>query len=405
VADPGARPGASPGAWPGADRFIRLYALAWAGGTIAYMPLLSILLPGRVAKLAGTTAGVDWLAAIALAGALAASAGGIAFGWLSDITRNRRGWIAAGLALSTGLLLLIGTLESLPALIGAIILWQLALNMMLGPLSAWAADMVPDDRKGLLGGLMAFAPGVGALAGTIVTLPGLAAHQGRLQLVALMVVAAVLPILIARHPVPAGRPNPPVAAPPGSARRTGRAALVRLWFARLAVQIAEATLFAYLFFWLVRLDDRVVDHDSARLFTLVMFASVPVALGAGRWSDRRGRPMVPLFACALLAAAGLGGMALATAVPAALLAYGLFGVSGAVFLALHSAQTMRFLPRPDRRGRDLGLFNLANTLPSLVMPLLAVSLIPLVGFSGLFALLALLAAVAALLLAGVARGG
>jgi MFS family permease len=178
-----------------------------------------------------------------------------------------------------------------------------------------------------------------------------------------------------------------------------------MWFARLAIQIAEATLFAYLFFWLISLDASVIDHDSARLFTLVMLASAPLALLAGRWSDRHDRPIRPLLVCALLAALGLGGMAFAPTVPIALSAYALFGVSGAVFLALHSSQTMRILPRPDRRGRDLGLFNLANTLPSLVMPLLAVSLVPALGFRGLFVLLALLAAVAALLLLRVGRPG
>lgn len=30
------------------QRFILLYALAWAGGSIAYTPFLSILLPARV---------------------------------------------------------------------------------------------------------------------------------------------------------------------------------------------------------------------------------------------------------------------------------------------------------------------------------------------------------------------
>jgi MFS family permease len=232
-------------------------------------------------------------------------------------------------------------------------------------------------------------------------MPGLASNSVRFQLVALMVVGCVLPLLLVRHPEPG---EAAVAAEPDEAG-AGRRAVARMWFARLAVQIAEATLFAYLFFWLVQLDERFIDHDSARLFTLVLIGSVPLALLAGSWSDRAGRPIAPLVVAAALAATGLAGMALASAVPLALASYGLFGVSGAVFLALHSAQTMRVLPRPDRRGRDLGLFNLANTLPSMLMPLLAVGLIPMVGFSGLFGLLAVLAAIAALLLAGIARRG
>lgn len=382
------------------DRFVLLYALAWAGGTIGYVPLLTILLPARVAVLAGPQAGVDWLAYIALAGAMAASAAGILFGWLSDITRRRRSWILAGLILSCLLLGLIGRAATLPELILAIVGWQLALNMMLGPLAAWAGDVVPDHRKGLLGGLMAFAPGLGALAGAIVTQPGLASADQRLWLVAALVALCVLPILLAKAPPGEGGAQAAAAPPAQSAAalalRRGRA--VRMWLARLAVQIAEATLFAYLFFWLIRLDPTVSDHDTARLFSAIMLFSAPLALAIGRWSDRNDRPIVPLQVCALISALGLLAMALTSDLAGAMLAYGLFGLASAVFLALHSAQTLRILPRPDRRGRDLGLFNLANTLPSLVMPWLAMALVPLFGFSALFLALAALAATASLLL-------
>lgn len=356
------------------DRFVLLYALAWAGGTIGYTPLLTILLPVRVAELAGKQAGVDWLAYIALAGAVAASLGGILFGYLSDRTCNRRGWISAGLVLSCLLLVLIRQATTLTGLMVTVVAWQLTLNMMLGPLAAWAGDLVPDHRKGVLGGLMAFAPGLGALSGAFVTHPGLAQGEVRFWLIAALVVGCVMPIL-----------------------------LLRMWLARLAVQVAEATLFAYLYFWLVGLDPGMSDNQTARLFSAVMLISAPLALGIGRWSDRRDRPILPLQVCALGAALGLVAMSLSHDLTSAMLAYGLFGVCGAVFLALHSAQTLRILPRPDRRGRDLGLFNLANTVPSLVMPWLAIAMVPVFGFQGLFLLLATLAATGSVLLIAVAR--
>lgn len=380
-----------------ADRFILLYALAWAGGTIGYVPLLSILLPVQVADLAGKTAGVDWLAYIALIGAIAASLAGILFGYLSDVTGNRRGWIAAGLVLSCALLLVIGQMTSLAGIVAAIVAWQLGLNMMLGPLAAWAGDVVPDDRKGLLGGLMAFAPGLGALAGALVTIPGLAGGQGRLGLVALLVAVCVVPVLL--HGPPAGAAPVPAETVAEPTRARGRA--VRMWLARLAVQVAEATLFAYLFFWLVSLDGSVSDNRTARLFSAILLVSAPLALLVGRWSDRTGRPIAPLQACALISALGLIGMAFAPDLTGAMFAYGLFGVSSAVFLALHSAQTLRILPRADRRGRDLGLFNLANTVPSLVMPWLTMAIVPAAGYPALFVLLAVLAGLSGLLLRNV----
>ena len=87
---------------------------------------------------------------------------------------------------------------------------------------------------------------------------------------------------------------------------------------------------------------------------------------------------------------------------AALAGYALFSLTTSVFLSLHSAQTLRVLPRSDRRGRDLGYFNLTNTVPSLVMPWLTLALVPQLGFPALFAVLAALAAGAAVLLATIA---
>lgn len=377
------------------NRFILLYALAWAGGTIGYVPLLSILLPVQVAGLAGKTAGVDWLAYIALIGAIAASLAGILFGYLSDITRNRRGWIVGGLVLSCVMLPVIGQMNSLPTLVVSIVVWQLGLNMMLGPLAAWAGDVVPDNQKGMLGGLMAFAPGLGALAGALVTVPGLAGGTVRLILVATIVAGCVLPVLLFGAPMQALR----------SGKRSenlrdqpSHSPVMRMWLARLFVQVAEATLFAYLFLWLISLDPSVSDNQTARLFSLILLVSAPLALLVGGWSDRRGRPIAPLQTCAFISAFGLVGMALAPDKMGAMLAYGLFGLSSAMFLALHSAQTLRILPQPDRRARDLGLFNLANTAPSLVMPWLTMALVPWAGFPALFGLLAVLSLAAGLLL-------
>ena len=386
---------AEPQRGPAPRRFILLYALAWAGGSIAYTPFLSILLPVRVAGMAGSEAQVTWLAYLAFTGAIAASLGNILFGYLSDITRFRRGWVGLGMILSGGLLVLGGAARTLPEMIAAIAAWQLALNMMLAPLAAWAGDRVDDSHKGLLGGLLAFAPGMGALSGTLVTMPGLASPAMRLVLVALMVALCVAPVLLFGGTAQ----SPLVSAEPAAAPAGRRALLMRMWLARLAVQIAEAAMFAYLYFWFRSLDPEMDDNHTTRIFSAVLVLSAPAALLAGRWIDRSGRPMAPLVLCAALSAAGLLSMAAATTLPVAIAGYALFGLASGVFLALHAAQTLRVLPQPARRGRDLGLFNLTNTVPSLIMPWLTVLMVPLFGYAGLFVLLAGLAAAAAVLLA------
>ena len=75
-------------------RFLVLYALAVCGGSIAYVPFLTILLPLQAQARVGAGA-LDLLARIAFAGALAASLGNIAAGWLSDRYGSRRGWAAS----------------------------------------------------------------------------------------------------------------------------------------------------------------------------------------------------------------------------------------------------------------------------------------------------------------------
>lgn len=378
--------------------FLVLYALAWAGGSIAYVPFLTILLPVRITALVPGEQAIMWLSAIAFCGAISASIGHILFGWLSDVTGTRRPWVALGLVFSCLLLLVVPSVRTLQGLIAVVVLWQLGLNMMLAPLAAWGADCVPDGQKGLLGGLLAFAPGLGALAGALVTIPGLASADGRLTVVAGIVAAAVLPALILWNRT--ATTTTPLSDTLQAKPQGSRSAALRMWAARLLVQVAEAALFSFLYLWLRTIDPSVQDHLTARVFSMVLVLSAPAALLAGRWADRRQHPFLPLVVCTLVAPIGLVGMALAQSVWVGISSYAVFGFSTSIFLALHSAQTLRTLPDSNRRGRDLGLFNLTNTMPSLVMPWFTIALVPWFGFSGLFLLFAALALVAAALLAG-----
>ena len=383
-------------------RFLLLYALAAAGGAIAYLPFLTILLPVRVEAMAGA-ASVEWLAYAAFAGALAASFANIGFGWLSDLTRGRRGWIWAGLGLSSALLVGMSAVQSLPGLIAMLILWQLALNMMLAPLAAWAGDTVPDHQKGILGGLLALAPALGAMTGAVVTIPGLAAADMRLVLVAITVVLCVLPALVFGRPEAFPELTQPLPEEAPAVTREQRGVITRMWLARLLVQIAEAALFAYLYIWLRSIAPDFSDNQAAQTFFAVLLVTVPVALVIGRWADRHNQPILPLGISAGISAVALLAMAAAVDLVSALIAYAIFSLAAHVFLSLHSAQTLRVLPRPERRGRDLGFFNLTNTVPSPIMSVLTITLVPAFGFDGLFLLLAGLAALACLALMSAGR--
>lgn len=375
--------------------FLWLYAAAVAGGAVAYVPFLTILFPLHIAELAGDDA-VEWLSYIAFAGAIVAGLANIGFGWLSDITGNRRSWTIAGFILSSAMLLIIPGLTDFASILVAILVWQLALNMMLAPLSAWAGDCVPDQQKGRLGGLLALAPACGAAAGVIVTVPWLVPQDMRAFAVVGLVALLLLPALLAGRPVAMPHLNTPRSAEQAAEQDALRArpALYRMWAARLLVQIAEASLFAFFLLWFRSITPGSTENEAATLFGVVLVSAVPFALIVGRWSDRNNRPILPLGAACILSALGLIIMALAGSADLAIAGYVGFGLAASVFLALHTSQTLRVLPRPQTRGRDLGVFNLTNTLPSLVMPTLTLSLVPAFGFSGLFLALAALVAIA-----------
>ena len=171
-----------------------------------------------------------------------------------------------------------------------------------------------------------------------------------------------------------------------------------MWIARLFVQIAEASLFAFLLLWFRSVVPDFGDNDVATLFAAVLAMAVVATFAMGRWSDRNGKPIRPLAMCAAVAAIGLLIMSAANGLGLAVVGYVVFGLSSGVFLALHSSQTLRVLITPKTRGRDLGLFNLTNTVPSLIMPWLTLAMVPVYGFDALFLLLAGLAVAACLLL-------
>lgn len=382
-------------------RFLVLYALAWAGCAISYVPFLTVLLPMRVSDLAGAQ-DVRVLGYLTFGGAVAASIANIGFGWLSDRTGHRRAWVAAGLLGTVAMLASMPLATRTAELLALLLVWQLALNMMMAPLSAWAGDCVPDGQKGLLGGLMAAAPAAGAVTSALVTIPGLAGPDQRLWMIAAIVLACVSPLLILGRPRSFPELTRDDLGVPAEAADAVKP-VKRMWAARLLVQVAEAALFAYLLYWFRSIDEQVTDAQVAQSFGLVLAAAMPVALLAGRWADRAGRPITPLAVAAATSACGLVAMALAGSMTSAMAGYLMFGMSATVFLSLHTSQTLRVLPRARHRGRDLGLFNLTNTVPSMFVPWLTIAVVPTFGYSALMVILATMALIACGLLLSTAR--
>jgi MFS family permease len=124
------------------------------------------------------------------------------------------------------------------------------------------------------------------------------------------------------------------------------------------------------------------------LLILAFLIPLPLALLLGRLSDLTRRRKPALLLAALVAAAGLVGMALARTWSIGAAAFTVYAMGSSVFVALHAGVAMLLLPDPRHRGRDLGLLNLANTLPSLLGPPLAWLLATPRDFAGVMLVLA-----------------
>jgi MFS family permease len=348
--------------------------LAQLAGCLTFVPLFALLLPRRIIAIAGADA-PRVLAVVLCVGAACASLANLAAGRIGDglyaRNGNRRILIAAGMGCTALTLAAIGLVGGTAGLIGWIILLQAALNLLLAPLTAVLADHVPNHSRGTVAAWLGLAlplAGLGTTAlarlfptdtdAAFITLGGLV-FAGCLPLV------LVWPFGRAHAPERAETPASP-AAPAPSGLGT---ALVVLWLARLLVQAGAAFVLNYYFLalsqWYTVRDASALVGSLALVATASVVLVVPIV---GQWSDRRANrvPLLILSALGLTVAVLLLGRGWPLAALAGI--WSLFHCSLATYLAIDAALVASWLDQQPTRGRVLGYMNLANTLPTLIVP-------------------------------------
>ena len=347
--------------------FLLIYAAAYTGGVMGYLPFLTLLLPIKIEAVAGDGR-LGLFAATVIGGAVAASLSNILFGWLSDRSveagRGRRGWMGGGLASTALSYVFIAAAATPGTIIVATILFQIALNAMLAPLAAIMADEVPDTQKGFAGALLALAnPAASGMLAVLVSIRAFGA-PAQLAIVVIAFATCVTPLLLSRS-----RPVP-VILEPRSKVISRRRDLAAVWGARLFMQIADAVLSLYLLYYFESITWRDPFRDLAShvstLLTLSFILPLPIVILVGRLSDRLDRRKPFLVAAAMVAAIGLLGMAFARDWEMGAIAFCLRSIGSAVFLLLQATFSMQLLPDPRHRGRDLGFINLTNTIPNVI---------------------------------------
>ncbi len=359
--------------------FIAILTLAYVGAFIAFVPLLSLLVPLQAQVLAPADK-VGLLSVVTLWGALVASGANMVVGWASDRTRHplgrRKPWIMAGLA---GVLLAYGLIATTPGRTGLVLgvmLFQLAFNMMFAPLTAILADRVPDRQKGRVAAFLGLGAPMGAASGVLITAPFLADGVARMTLLAAMVAACIIPLLLTYRDTPASTQRVPVRL----AFPTLSADFGFAWISRFCLQIAASVVNAYMLFYLAdharyaeQFPGSTVESGLARLITLSTALVVASGFLGGQISDRLNQRKGFILLAAGLMAAGLAVFATWPVWPGPLVGYCLYGVGFGLYTTVDAALIAQVLPSRRNTARDLGIMNLTNTVPMVLAPMLAIA--------------------------------
>jgi MFS family permease len=292
-------------------------------------------------------------------------------------------------------------------IVGVGISWAIAIIgfcMLTAALTATISDQVPVNQRGFVSGWVSAPQAVGTVLGILlVTTLALSNFVGY-ALMSVLLVVLVLPFLLA---IP-DEVLPKVLRPPFTL-----SALVKgFWInpvkhpdfgwtllSRILVNIGNAlgtTLLLYfIMFGLGREATAEDDLLSLTLVYLVFF--ILAALGFGKLSDVIGKRKPFVYIAAYLQ--GLAALLIAF-IPDLTITYiaaGLLGLGYGCFMAVDQALATQVLPNSHTRGKDLGIMNIATTVPQAVAPLVGAFIVAyLGGFVGLFIVSAATAAVGGL---------
>jgi MFS family permease len=146
------------------------------------------------------------------------------------------------------------------------------------------------------------------------------------------------------------------------------------WLSRFFLVTGTAFLTTYQSYYLMDKLGYHVEQVPALIFKGMLVQAIAIVIASllsGRASDASGRRKIYVLVSAAVYGAGLWTIAAADAFPTFLIGMALTGIGQGVFFAVELALVTQILPdRELNAAKDLGMFNIANTLPQSVAPAL-----------------------------------
>ncbi|MFI6698949.1 MFS transporter [Streptomyces sp. NPDC050509] len=323
-------------------------------------------------------------------GSLGAIIGNPLFGALSDRTRTRWGrrrpWLLGGIVFLLAGLTAVAFSTNVLTLTLSWLLCQLASNAAYAALVASFADNVPELQRGRASSVLGLAQNVAILAGIyaaallVANLPLLFILPGVVGVACVIVYVLVTPDRVPEASIEAFSVT--------TVFRTFWTNPVKhpdfglAWLSRFMIVLAS---FLFTTFRLFYMQDHLglaekravsVVATGVLLYTAALMVS---AAGSGWLSDKLARRKIFVGGSTLLFGIGLIVLVYADSVAAFYVAEGIMGFAFGVYIAVDNALVVDVLPDPERPGKDLGVMNIANSLPQSLAPALGALLLGIGG--------------------------
>jgi MFS family permease len=329
-------------------------------------------------------------------------------GAFSDRTTSRFGrrrpWVLGGALVAVVAWLAMAGATSVAVMVVAWCILQAGANAIYASIFAAIPDRVPVEQRGVVGGFAAMGQTLGILTGAVI---GFIINGnvplGYWMCAALIFLSVLLYLFIGDDPVlPRSFVSPWnwgkfFASFWISPRKHPDFAWA--WITRFLMFVGNQLTIVYLLFFLTD----VIRHPDPAGGVLVLtgvYAVMTIAttVVAGRWSDKVGKRRVFVAGSSGLIALAALIMAFAPVFPAAVVGAAVLGAGFGAYLAVDFALLTQVLPSSSDRGKDLGVVNIAASLPQVVAPTIAlIAVTQLGGYRTMFILAAVIGLLAAVL--------
>ena len=366
-------------------------ALANLGIMLAFYTPIQNLLPRLSEQIAGADGKEVALAVVLGIGVIGSVIGNPLAGALSDRTTSRFGrrrpWMLGGALLGMVALFI---LPSMNTIIGLTILWlfiQFSVNASYAALTATIPDQVPVEQRGVASGWVGLAQTLGIVLGVaLVSFVVLGLTSGT-YLIAILFFLLVIPFMfILKDPKldPADRPPfhlgtfvkgfwiSPKQYPD----------FAWAWLARFLVALAISMSTLYLLFYLqdhLGFSSEEAGQKQTILIALYAFGTMLTAVVGGAISDRSGKRKKFVVTSTIIVACAALLLAFTKEFNVAVIAAVILGLGYGWYLAVDQALITQVLPAAVDRARDLGVINIANSLPQVLAPVIAAPIVTTLG--------------------------